>query len=798
MPYAEVAVDAPAGRATYTYGVPDGISVGTGNLVWVPFGSRMVRGIVVDVAARSAVEHTRPVGSVSPAVALTRDQLDVAAFISSRYLCSLFSAAALFLPPGTERRPQAVYGLGPLSGTPGLELTEIESALLQRVRERGSLSPSGLKRGEDVQAAIASLVERGVLVRQELPRERRSRVPTILIVSLPADAAGTMPESAPPRRAPGVRQTRVLQYLRSHGGTASSEELRASADATAAVLRSMETRGLVRLEERRAWRSTLAAVPAPSSAVPALTDDQERALEAVTQALDAETFSEQLLFGVTGSGKTEVYLRAAAHALRQNRQVVCLVPEIALTSQTVERFVSRFPTRVALLHSGLTAGQLSDEWERVQCGDADVVVGPRSALFAPLSRPGLIVMDEEHEWTYKQDDAAPRYHAREVAREMAGRAGAVLLLGSATPDVETFHRAVSGDIGLLHLPDRIPGSVGLPSVEIVDMRDELRDGNISLFSRSLHLAIEETLLRREQALLFLNRRGTATLVQCRHCGYAFACPRCSVALAYHSVRARLVCHRCGYTTRVPEECPRCRSRSIRFLGIGTQLVEDQVRQSFPGARVVRWDSDVPARERGGSSLLDAVRGGEVDVVVGTQMVAKGHDFPGVTLVGVISADVGLAIPDYRSSERAFQLISQSSGRAGRGVQPGRVVVQTYEPDNYVVQSAAAHDYRAFYMEEIRYRQQTGYPPFSSMVRLLYSHYDENRCRGEAERMYRLLEERIASTDVRITGPAPAFVRRLRGRYRWHLTLRGSGPVELLSGMDFPRGWVVDVDPVSVA
>ncbi len=798
MPYAEVAVDAPAGRVTYTYGVPDGISVGPGNLVWVPFGSRMVRGVVVDVTAQSSVENTRPVGSVSPAVALTRDQLDVAAYISSRYLCSPFSAIALFLPPGTERQPQTVYRLARESGLSGPELTEIESALLQRVRERGSLAPESLKRGEDVQAAIASLVEKGVLVRQELPRERRARIPTFFIVSLPADSTVTAPENALPRKAPGIRQAKVLQYLRSHGGTASSEELRAAADATPAVLRSMESRGLIRLEEHRAWRTTLAAAPASPASVPVLTGDQERALAAVTQSLDAETFSEQLLFGVTGSGKTEVYLRAAAHALRRNRQVVCLVPEIALASQTVERFVSRFPARVALLHSGLTAGQLSDEWERVQGGDADVVVGPRSALFAPLSRPGLIVMDEEHEWTYKQDDAAPRYHAREVAREMARRAGAVLLLGSATPDVETFHRAASGDIGLLHLPDRIPGSLGLPAVEIVDMRDELRDGNTSLFSRSLHSAIEETLSRGEQALLFLNRRGTATLVQCRHCGYAFACPRCSVSLAYHSVRARLVCHRCGYATRVPEECPRCRSRSIRFLGVGTQLVEDQVRQSFPGARVVRWDSDVPARERGGSSLQDAVRGGKVDVVVGTQMVAKGHDFPGVTLVGVISADVGLAIPDYRSSERAFQLISQSSGRAGRGVQPGRVVVQTYEPDNYVIQSAAAHDYRAFYIEEIRYRRQTGYPPFSSMVRLLYSHYDEGRCRREVERVHGILEGRIASTDVRITGPAPAFVRRLRGRYRWHLTLRGSKPVDVLAGVHFPRGWVVDVDPVSVA
>ncbi len=582
------------------------------------------------------------------------------------------------------------------------------------------------------------------------------------------------------------------------GGSATARELRISVAATPAMLRELQSRGLITLDERRVWRETLSTRRPNDFEIPALTDAQSHGIDPITASMDSGAYAEHLLFGVTGSGKTELYLRAAGHALAAGRTVVCLVPEIALTAQIVERFVSRFPGRVALLHSGLTAGQQLDEWERINSGDVDIVIGPRSALFAPLNRLGLVILDEEHEWTYKQDDVAPRYHARDVARELCRSAGAVLVLGSATPDVETFYRASRGLTGLLELPERIGGGAGLPPVEVVDMRSELRGGNYDIFSRSLVSVMAETLSRQEQVLLFLNRRGTATMVQCRHCGYVFMCPRCSVALAHHAAQARLLCHRCGYSVPVPERCPQCHGAQIRFLGIGTQRVVEQVHAILPRARVVRWDSDVSAGTRGGSELQDTVLGGQVDVIVGTQMVAKGHHFPNVTLVGVISADVGLNVPDYRSSERVFQLISQASGRAGRGIKPGRVVVQTYEPDNYVVRCAAAHDYRAFYDEEIRYRREAYYPPFCSVVRLVYSHTNEDRCRLEVERMHDVLSRRILPTDLRITGPAPAFVRRLRGRYRWHLTLRGTRPADTLAALTLPRGWVVDVDPSSVA
>lgn len=800
MPYAEVAVDAPAGLATYSYSVPDGAEARPGQLVWVPFGTRTVRGIVTAVTLEPAHDATRPISSLSSDVVLSPRQLALAAFISSHYLSPLFSALALFLPPGVERRPDVVYEFGAADEYSVSGLTQLEGEIRSRA-QAGPLTAARLRsvgRSAEVRAALDSLVSRGILSKRELPHERAPRFKTETLATLLPEA-GPVLESGPTRRtAKAQREMDALRALASCGGTATAGELRASAGATAAVLRGLQSRGLVALEQRRVWRETLSArapVPLP---VPALTDAQAEALGAVVASLDGGEFAEYLLFGVTGSGKTEVYLGAAGHALAKGRQVICLVPEIALAAQTVERFVSRFPGRVALLHSGLTAGQARDEWERVRQGQADVVVGPRSALFAPLPRVGLIVLDEEHEWTYKQDDVAPRYHARDVARELARASGAVLVLGSATPDVGTYYAACCGETRLLELPERIGGTVGLPPVEVVDMRQELLSGNQSLFSRALQSSIAETLSRHGQVLLFLNRRGTATLVQCRHCGHVFSCPRCSVALSLHSTRGRLVCHRCGRTAPVPETCPVCRSRGIRFLGIGTQRVVEQVHELFPSARVLRWDSDIPAGEKGGSRLRDLVQSEQVDVIVGTQMVAKGHDFLGVTLVGVVSGDVGLEVPDYRSSERAFQLITQASGRAGRGVVPGKVVVQTYEPDNYVIRTAAAHDHRSFFEQEIRYRREAYYPPFCSVVKLLYAHTNEESCRREVERVHRMLENRTGSTDLRITGPAPAFVRRLRGRYRWQFTLRGDHPADALEGIVLPRGWLVDVDPAGVA
>jgi len=797
MRYAEVAVDAPAGRSTYSYSVPGGLDVRLGSLVWVPFGSRLVRGIVTAITPQPGYESTKAIASVVDQSPLTETQLALGDWISGHYLSPLYAALSLFAPPGGSRTPQTWLHLAADVDVDALSLSSPERDIVERLRgrtrvtsrnARGSLSAAAFKR------ALGTLLERGIVVNSENPRPGRTRPLTETVVSLPEnrdpDADVSLQRSK--------RQSQVYECLRSLQRPTSYAELRTLCGASMEIVRALASKGLVETHERRVWRTPLGRLVAEEGPRPELTERQEAAWSRIGRGIDSLGFSRHLLFGVTGSGKTELYLRAAERVVQQGRRAICLVPEIALTAQTVERFMARFPGRIALLHSGLRAGEQADEWDRVQRGDCDVVVGPRSALFAPVQDLGLIVLDEEHEWTYKQDDANPRYHARAVAVQLAQSTRSTLILGSATPDVETFWNAGNGQMELLELPERVAGGLELPPVEVADMRAELRAGNPGLFSRALLDAMTERLALGEQVFLLLNRRGTATMMQCRRCGHVVGCPRCSVSLAYHAARERLVCHRCGYRSRIPSRCPNCSSSRLHYLGIGTQGVSDEVSRLFPTARVLRWDSDVSARDRGDGSLGKAVRQGEVDVVVGTQMIAKGHDFPNVTLVGVVNSDVGLNIPDYKAGERVFQLLCQAAGRAGRGVRPGHVVLQTYNPEHYVVRAAASQDYRAFFDEEISYREENGYPPFSRLVRLLYSNVNERRAQQEAERVTAELTQRAVSDDTKVFGPVPAYLWRLRGHYRWQTTLRGSEPSSLLSDYQFPRGWIVDVDPVGVA
>jgi primosomal protein N' (replication factor Y) len=482
---------------------------------------------------------------------------------------------------------------------------------------------------------------------------------------------------------------------------------------------------------------------------------------------------------------------------------IVLVPEIALTPQTIERFAARFPGRVAVLHSQLSLGEQFDEWQRIRNGDFDVVIGPRSAVFAPQPDLGLIVLDEEHEWSYKQPDKSPRYHTRDVALKLAELTGAVVVLGSATPDVESFYHTQQGDYQLLTLPGRVTPRDGtaLPQVEVVDLKEELKAGIRSLFSRSLSEAISQAVTSDEQVILFLNRRGAATFVQCRSCGFVLRCKRCEVPLNYHLTGDRLVCHQCNYHMPVPASCPRCTRRNLKFLGLGTQKLEQEAGYNFPTARLLRWDTDVTRGRYSHDEILSKFRRHQADILIGTQMVAKGLDMPLVTLVGVVSADTALNLPDFRAGERIFQLLSQVAGRAGRGIKGGKVIIQTYTPEHYAIQAAAKHDYAAFYNKEVEYRRQLRNPPFSRLACLTYSHTNDTLCQRETERMKRLLSQEMDSqgvADIEIIGPAPAFIHRLRGRFRWQLILRGRGLSDFLAPMPFPQGWVVDIDPVGLS
>jgi primosomal protein N' (replication factor Y) (superfamily II helicase) len=545
---------------------------------------------------------------------------------------------------------------------------------------------------------------------------------------------------------------------------------------------------------RTASRGALAAAESGPPEVPLdLTPGQEAAVAPLRRAIAERRHLRLLLHGVTGSGKTEVYLAAIAAALASGRRALVLVPEISLTPQTIRRFAARFPGRVALLHSALTDAERAATWRRIRDGEADIVVGSRSAVFAPIADLGVVVVDEEDATAYKQD-RVPRYHAVETALELGRLCGAAVVLGSATPRLETFFRAHGGDLELAALPGRIAGRA-MPPIEVVDLREELRAGNRSPLSLSLERAMEECAAAGGQSILFLNRRGTATVVVCRSCGEALGCPNCSVSLVLHLGRDRCDCHYCGASRPPPRECPSCGSAAIRGLGMGTERLEREVHDRFPALRLLRMDRDTVQKRDTYFEIYDAFARGEADCLIGTQMVTKGWDLAGVRLVGIVNADTALHLPDYRSGEVTFSLLTQVAGRAGRGGDPARVILQTYSPGHYAVRHALGHDYLGFAREEIRIRRATGFPPYSRLCVCTVAHRDD----AEAESRARRAAEKLSATlapglGVDVLGPTPAFLHRLRGEYRWQITVRGASLEGALPHLPTERGWSIDVDP----
>jgi len=535
-----------------------------------------------------------------------------------------------------------------------------------------------------------------------------------------------------------------------------------------------------------------------------LTEDQQKALGQIVSAIDKQQVEKFLLYGITGSGKTEVYIQAIDYILGRGRCAIVLVPEIGLTPQLVQRFGERFGEIIAVLHSALTIKQRNLAWERIAAGEAKIVLGTRSAIFAPVKDLGLIVIDEEYEVTYKSEKN-PRYHTREVALKLAELNKAVVVMGSATPAVETYYKAEKGEYQKLVLPKRIDERP-LPPVEVVDMREE-KD---RILSRILREELKEVLSRGEQAILFINRRGFFTFVICQECGMGLTCPQCSVSLSFHAGDHQLHCNGCGYTSTTPVICPRCQSAAIRYLGAGTQRIEKEVAQVFPAARILRYDRDsvsqraVPAGRQGMHAQFFATFAeGKADVLIGTQMVTKGLDVANVTLVGVVAVDTALNLPDFRAAEHTFQMITQVAGRAGRHHLPGKVIIQTYAPQHYAIQAAAKHDYESFYQQEIKYRQELDYPPFSRLIGLIINAKSEEKAAKFSEEISHFLKRRLAS---QVFGPAPAAIAKLRGEFRYRLLLKGPDTVKMyravsdtLDKMVIPREvrLAVDVDPMNM-
>ncbi|WP_305042656.1 primosomal protein N' [Geoalkalibacter sp.] len=635
----------------------------------------------------------------------------------------------------------------------------------------------------------------------------------VLRTALPAGLAGleagvgilaeryyrATPGDAMPR---GARQRELLTWLRARGEVPLSG-ITAAFPAPYALLKRLAEQGLLSVREGEKRRDPFFAQPVAEDVRPDPTPDQQRALAALLGQVAARHFSPFLLHGVTGSGKTEVYLRAIAAVLEAGRQALVLVPEIALTPQLVGRFRARFqhsPHGVAVLHSGLSDGERYDAWRAIARGEAQIVIGARSAVFAPLPDPGIIVVDEEHEGSYKQGEGL-RYHARDLALLRGQMAGALVVLGSATPSLTSFYRTRSAGMGYLPLAARVLDRP-LPEVRLVDLSGRRLDGALA---PELRDALGENLARREQSVLLLNRRGFAPYLLCRECGATFRCPNCEITLTYYQANRRLRCHYCDFAQRPPEQCPGCGGRQIEPEGTGTERLEEELATAFPAARIARMDRDTTSRKGAHQHLVGAMEQGEIDILVGTQMVAKGHDFPGVTLVGVIGADAGLNFPDFRAAERTFALLTQVAGRAGRGAQPGRVFIQTYAPTHHAVACAARHDYLAFYEEELAFRRELGYPPFGHLVNLVLSGAQPLRVEQGAAAVAE--ELRRAESAVEILGPAPCPLFRLRGKTRVQILLKAAAraPLHQLLGLvqtvrrKLPRtlNLAVDVDPLDM-
>ena len=812
MRYAEIAVDAPTGHSqTFSYHIPEDMALMPGQLVRAPFGVRALQGIVFDITSSPQVEETRPVSrTLSDVPVLESHQLSLARWISDYYMCALFEAAAPMFPPGARVGTRTVLSVNPEYDTPeAAALNELQSQVVEIVRGQESVDIERLvsRLGERARSAVSSLVRRGALIRSS--QTSRAAVGPRYVESLRVneDALEEIDRwlSGAGKRA--WRQSELITKLAESNESVVASDVRREFGST--VVKTLLNRGWLLAERQQVFRDPLADRTFEREAPVSLSDRQSAVADDVIKTVrDANRRPRTILVqGVTGSGKTEIYLSAVDECLALGRQAVVMAPEISLTPQTIERFAGRFPGKVAVLHSGLSDGQRYDQWWAIREGRYPIVVGSRSAVFAPLSKPGLLILDEEHEWTYKQTDASPRYHARDVAIRLGRMTGAVTLLGSASPDVSSYYRGARSVYRLHSLPDRLnrrgDGSVKvapLPDVEIVDMRDELREGNTGIFSRKLESEIESCLQDGRQAILFLNRRGTASQMQCRSCGYRISCRSCDVPLTYHRAMQRLLCHYCGRRYRMARSCPECLGYRLSFYGIGTQSVADEVGRLFPDARILRWDRDATRYPREYEAALSSFRNGEADVLIGTQMIAKGLHLPGVTLVGVALADMGLSIPDFKSSERTFQLLCQVAGRAGRGEETGRVIFQTYQPENYAIEKAAAQDYEGFYRAEMRYRREHNNPPFSRLIRLVHSHTNNATCESRAARLAEELRSAQRESDmanVEILGPTPPYPPRLRGRYRWHIVLRGREPRTLLDMVAIPQGWSVDVDPVTL-
>ncbi|HJV44157.1 MAG TPA: primosomal protein N' [Bacillota bacterium] len=768
--YAKVVVDVPNVETDkpYDYRIPEDLRlfVEMGSRVSVPFGGRLIQGFVIAISEMTELDKVRDIESVLDLTPpLTDELVHLGSRLSEEYICRQYQVLQAMLPAALRSNYGKELSLTP-TGREQILLDNQEQKVMSYL-ERGSVDFNQLcKQFPEQLPFIRHALKQGWVeavqkIKNRITRKMISYIRCCLTPEEAEEALRTLVKKA-------EKQRLVLNYLLSLDHPVALREILSTLKVTYSTVKALEQKKWVEIEEVEERRDPYAGRSFVNAKPIAFTTEQKEVIDEIVVSLQVNQFTSYLLHGVTGSGKTEVYLESIAKCLDQDREAIVLVPEISLTPQMVERFKGRFGNQVAVLHSRLSHGERYDEWRMIREGKVKVVVGARSAVFAPFSQLGLIIIDEEHEGSYKQEES-PRYHARDVAIARAKNHHAVTLFGSATPSLESYYQCSKGKMKLLRMQYRVANRP-LPPVHVVDMREELREGNRTMFSRPLAEAIRDRLQNKEQMVIFLNRRGFSTFVMCRSCGNSLQCPHCDISLTYHRSNQTVRCHYCGFTEQVAEQCPSCGSTHIRYFGTGTQKVEEELSRHFPGIRVIRMDVDTTTQKGSHEKLLSEFRSGGGDVLLGTQMIAKGLDFPNVTLVGVIAADTILGMPDFRAAERTFQLLTQVGGRAGRHQLPGEVVIQTYNPEHYSIEFAKTHDYTGFFAMEAKHRFEKDYPPFYRLILFTFSSPNVPLIVKLADEWNRKLQILLPSS-IYMLGPVASPIPRIKDRYRFQCMLK---------------------------
>ncbi|KXG43721.1 primosomal protein N' [Tepidibacillus decaturensis] len=767
--YATVVIDIPdLSHQGFDYAIPKHLlsRVEPGVRVLVPLGSRTTEGFVLDLHSSTDVKQVRPIKEVLDLEpSFTTELIELGKWMSQYYTSHLFRTMQMLLPSALKTKIEQAISIGENEEEGQLSREELE--IKHWVSENEPVKQSQLlKQFPDRSHLLKSLIKKEVL-RLDKQIKNKATKKKINVVQLKMPSEQLLLEIASfPKKA--TKQRQILEYfLINQAEEMELAFLLATLKVTRSTVQTLIKKGYLQITEKEQGRDPYKDRHFHDKEVQ-LTAEQEGVLQQIIQSFQNGRKSPFLLHGVTGSGKTEIYLQVIEHHLEKGKDSIVLVPEISLTPQMVERFKGRFGSLVAVLHSRLSQGERLDEWRKIQRGEAKIVVGARSAIFAPFKDLGLIIIDEEHESSYKQEEH-PKYHAREIALWRQNYHQATVILGSATPSMESYYEAIHQRYHLVELPNRVLGRA-LPTIHIVDMREELRKGNRSMFSHALQEKIEDRLDKKEQIVLFLNRRGYSTFVMCRSCGYVMKCPHCEISLTYHQTNHVLRCHYCGYAEHEPKNCPECGSSHIRYFGTGTQKVEEELARRFPGVRVIRMDVDTTSKKGSHEKLLTSFRKHEADILLGTQMIAKGLDFPKVTLVGVIAADTMLRLPDFRAAERTFQLLTQVGGRAGRHELAGDVVIQTYTPEHYSIQHASQHDFQSFFQQELKHREMMDYPPFRKLIAIQLSHPELSVVMKASERLVREMKA-LVSANVEVLGPVTAPISRIKDRYRFQCMIK---------------------------